>query len=332
MHLTSAQCKNLQVEGQVDEIREDLTLLCGGLTSLRLEEFDTEERDVSVYYHNEVVFELIPSSNPASQDNSQDWEDLVEGVVKPKGSWEDFCQEDLESYADDPSDLLEEPASEDTMSRYRAQLPTVQAMCGRLQPKMVQDPFSNAQGKGCYSEKNLFKRDMSLKEDKVDIEDSHVQGEVFEKQPLVDAEGMLEDELLPQVTTPGSDGQILPSSQQLQGMLCLQEEQMETGVEPEMHSSQDIQALVTCSGKSCTKAGKPQETFEVCEEIIKVEETLQDFSQLNSQGLESKSPCQVEKSLLESPAELDQPEDQQASLKEMLSEVSPIKMSPKPSL
>ncbi|XP_019645267.1 PREDICTED: uncharacterized protein LOC109486013 [Branchiostoma belcheri] len=182
------QCKSLQGEHQVDQVREDLALLCGGVTSLRLEEFDTGERDVSVYYHNEVVFELIPSSNPASQDNSQDWEDLVEGVVRPEGSWEDFCQEDLDSYADVPPDLLEEPASEDTMGRYRAQLPALQAMCDRLKPKMVQDPFISSQGKGYYSEKDIFKEDMSPTEYKVDVVENHVLGEVFEKQPLLDAE------------------------------------------------------------------------------------------------------------------------------------------------
>ncbi|CAH1243153.1 C9orf84 [Branchiostoma lanceolatum] len=327
-----AQCKSLQGEGQEDQVREDLALLCGGLTSLRLEDFDTGVRDVSVYYHNEVVFELIPSSNPASQDNSQDWDNLVKGVVMPKGSWEDFCQEDLESYADDPSDLLEEPALDDTMARYRAQLPSVQAMCERLKPKMVQDPFIDAQRKGYFSEKDIFKGDISIKEDKVDIEDSHVRGEVFEKQTLIDAEGMLEDELLPHTTTPGSDGQILPSSQQLQGMLGLQEEEVDTGGEPAVHSSQDIQALVTCSRKTCVEAGEPQEKLEFHGENTKEENTLQDFSLLNSQGLESKSPCQAEKSLLESPAELDQPEDQQDILKERLSEVSCLEMSPNPTL
>ncbi|KAI8510223.1 hypothetical protein Bbelb_126510 [Branchiostoma belcheri] len=246
-----AQCKSLQGEHQVDQVREDLALLCGGLTSLRLEEFDTGERDVSVYYHNEVVFELIPSSNPASQDNSQDWEDLVEGVVRPEGSWEDFCQEDLDSHADVPPDLLEEPASEDTMGRYRAQLPALQTMCDRLKPKMVQDPFINAQGKDYYSEKDIFKEDMSPTECKVDVVDNHVLGEVFEKQPLLDAEGMLEDELLPLTSTPGSDGHLLPSSQQLQGMLGLQEEPLESSGEPDVRSSQGLRAWIKTMRFEC---------------------------------------------------------------------------------
>ncbi|KAI8510225.1 DTW domain-containing protein 2 [Branchiostoma belcheri] len=94
----------------------------------------------------------------------------------------------------------------------------------------------------------------------------------------------------------------------------------------------DIEALVTCSRKTCAEDIKQQEKLEFSEGITKEEATLQDFSKLNSQGLESKSPCQDEKSLLESPAEATHVEDQQDTLKEMISEVTPFEMSPNPTL
>ncbi|XP_021341330.1 uncharacterized protein C9orf84-like isoform X2 [Mizuhopecten yessoensis] len=191
--------KLLQTEGT--RLNAELTCL-SELVSNQIKEIESLGRDIldSVEHGVFDLGEFIPSSNPSSQEDFQ--EALQLDVIDSLKTKEIFLKEDIQHWLSaSPSDSfkLEEVFMSDSLPDLSRNLPSLNAMRGRLHPNQASDPL-NSKGSGLLALKDRIAHEEVLsQEDHCDIARCEASSLDFDWQKfeLTEADGELEECLFP---------------------------------------------------------------------------------------------------------------------------------------
>ncbi|XP_033739197.1 protein shortage in chiasmata 1 ortholog-like [Pecten maximus] len=178
---TELNCLSELVSEQIKEIE-----------SLGRDSFDCVEHGVF------DLGECIPSSNPSSQEDLQEVFQLEE--KNSLNLKEIFSKENIQywlSACSSDSFKLEEVFMSDPLPDLSRNLPSLNAMCGRLHPNQVSDPL-NSRGSGLLALKDrIAQNEIFVQEDHCDLVRCEASSEEWQKFELNGADGELEECVFP---------------------------------------------------------------------------------------------------------------------------------------
>ncbi|KAK2191880.1 hypothetical protein NP493_43g01012 [Ridgeia piscesae] len=193
-------CANLK-QLQLDDanLQADVAALPGKVVS-QVEPFVSDR--VLCYNDFGGIYEMVPSSNPESEDSVED-EVLRKLADETELLWDSFEKVDLKELHSTTEEgdekLLEEVSSTDYLAEFAHQMPALESMVKCLKPQLIKDPFVTDSGSH-ISEVHVMRSDM-LYDNNKEQKHSETDNEevvIYEKEALLHIEEkMLEEELLP---------------------------------------------------------------------------------------------------------------------------------------
>ncbi|CAM4680188.1 unnamed protein product [Lepidochelys kempii] len=206
----------------------DISVLDQWKQSLYVEDF-LEKKPISCteFHINNELIEVVPSSNPYSQTDTEeaylltknDYKEEFTQVICVKPDYVPVLKaQDQDLY------IADELVFVDNLEEYRKQLPTLHTLLARLKNFLVKDPLLNSKGQ-ILTEENLFRECLTFQSNAETHENEkelHVAKEIFCRMSLNDEESlMLPVELESKKTTNFRQKVEIPSCLELKELLKL---------------------------------------------------------------------------------------------------------------
>ncbi|XP_074850135.1 protein shortage in chiasmata 1 ortholog [Carettochelys insculpta] len=230
----------------------DISVLDQWKQSLYVEDF-LEKKPVSCteFYINNELIEVVPSSNPCSQADTEEAYLLMKNDYKEEFTQVSCVKLDYVpalKVQDQDLYIADECVFIDNLKEYRKQLPTLNTLLGRLNIFLVKDPFLNSEGQ-TLTEENLF-RECFIFQSNVEMHgnerDPHEEREMFCQMSLKDEESlMLPVELEFNKTTNFRQKVEIPSCLELKELLKLAPEVITDESTSEKKIKEDLTANIT---------------------------------------------------------------------------------------
>ncbi|XP_064903155.1 protein shortage in chiasmata 1 ortholog [Columba livia] len=230
--------------------------------SLSVEDFLEKKPVSSLAFH--ISNEVIPSSNPCSQTDTEERFLFVKNVLKEESIEDQYSKiENATEFKEQCQDLCveEELVFIDNLENFRKKLPTSSLLLSRLQFFLVKDPLLDSEGQN-FTEDNIFREHLTL-QNEVEMQESkkELQGikENFHTVSVKDEENFM---LLVQFYKPSngrSDSLKIPSHLELKELFNLAPETMADEDMCKELIKEDLKAEITYKIETSKYCPIPQE-------------------------------------------------------------------------